>query len=85
MPFSPLITIRLLSVTTPILIASATAFSNAAAFSSFTVTRKRDCVSLNKAVTADPEIVTSAPRPSAPNAFSQSATANPPSDKSVAD
>ena len=40
---------------------------------------------LNNAVIAEPVIVTSAPRPLAPNVFSANATANPPSDTSCAD
>ena len=74
----------MLSVTTPICLASVTIASNACVFSFATVNTKRDCVSLNNAVTASPVSVTSKPY-SLPNTASHNATAKPPSDMSEAD
>ena len=73
-----LLNLHLYSVTSPIEVHLLLS-SNAALFSFSQLVRKRDCDSLNKAVTASPVIFTFAPKPLAPNALSAKATAKPPS------
>ena len=64
---------------------ASTTFSNASLFSRFTVITKRDCDSANNAAVASPSNFTVAPKPLAPIALSEIATAKPPSATSCAD